>query len=460
MGSVCLCPDYLTHAETPDGSNLHDSNCLSATNDTVLALYAALDPTFITAQIRRGVLSSSIFKQIAAAMKIHCAPVRDAMVDEIVTLAEGRNTVAALRKVFECVEIMKLDIANHKIQAVRSQLWKSTVPFEISAFRQAIIDRNLLESSVTRHWIRDASTRVLRSARPDKRAQIIASQQGYVVRAINEGIMELVCAPPRTETWPPIGPRRRAARPAATTTVRDSTMPESLQYDTVRIENHKQETRELAFVHLLLTSFRAAFEAENLGANKAVIDAAMSSAKSEIDSALDEGAVAFAPDSDSPSDVALRLACIVCPASSANDPSTVVNVNKVRGWADVFDQHATPSTAQSSTFLSILQCVRKIMVQLLDGRLLAVLDFNSLNTNYASARRDLQGLPTATDIRVGNQALLAAWTEEVEAKLEREGMTPLKTSLLELSARMARFARYHHGVFKNVYAGKGMLTGR
>lgn len=57
---------------------------LSNPSPTLPELCPALDPDLLTIQIRRGVLGLSLLQVMAEAMKAHCAPVRDAMVDDTV----------------------------------------------------------------------------------------------------------------------------------------------------------------------------------------------------------------------------------------------------------------------------------------------------------------------------------------------------------------------------------------
>lgn len=79
------------------------------THALVPELYAALDSWYILNQARHHSFDVSIFQKLGAAMKVHCAPVRDKMVDAMVTLAmvDGKIT-EALQACFDCVEVMKL----------------------------------------------------------------------------------------------------------------------------------------------------------------------------------------------------------------------------------------------------------------------------------------------------------------------------------------------------------------
>lgn len=90
------------------------TNCTVA-HPMVPHLLSVLDPEHLTLQVRRGADCTAMFELLGEAMKLHCAPVRDSIVDAMIQLArEGcsrRNSdsmAAALAKSFDCLEIMKL----------------------------------------------------------------------------------------------------------------------------------------------------------------------------------------------------------------------------------------------------------------------------------------------------------------------------------------------------------------
>ena len=107
MGSTTPCPNHFAHSFSREALEAHEATCPTVTHALVPELYSALDPEFITTQIRRGVFGTEIFQMLGEAMKVHCAPVRDRMVDDMVTTSSTDVTLA-LRKCFDCVEVMKL----------------------------------------------------------------------------------------------------------------------------------------------------------------------------------------------------------------------------------------------------------------------------------------------------------------------------------------------------------------
>lgn len=87
------------------------SSSISISRDQVLEV---LDPAFLSQQIHRGVLDvGSLAVFLGRVLKLHCAPMRDAMVDEMVKACESGvdgqgDIVTGLRLCFEILELMKL----------------------------------------------------------------------------------------------------------------------------------------------------------------------------------------------------------------------------------------------------------------------------------------------------------------------------------------------------------------
>jgi hypothetical protein len=110
MASTTPCTTHYQHPLDPTKSHRHTSRCPPLTTHVLVpGLYAALDPDFILSQVRHGQFNTDLFKKLGAAMKVHCAPIRDRMVDEMVKLAtEDGMITEGLQRCFDCVEVMKL----------------------------------------------------------------------------------------------------------------------------------------------------------------------------------------------------------------------------------------------------------------------------------------------------------------------------------------------------------------
>lgn len=119
MGSTTPCASHFAHSFSREALAAHEATCPTVTHALVPELYSALDPEFITVQVRRKVFSYSLFNILGEAMKVHCAPVRDALVNDMVETAFRGDIAGSLRKCFDCVEIMKL--VSHAFSSVLIQ---------------------------------------------------------------------------------------------------------------------------------------------------------------------------------------------------------------------------------------------------------------------------------------------------------------------------------------------------
>ena len=113
MGSTTPCPDHFAHSFSREALEAHEVECPTVTHALVPQLYEALDPEFITRRARRASFEPAVFNMLGEAMKVHCAPIRDGMIDDMVRTAVGDDRatgdiVSGLRKCFDCVEVMKL----------------------------------------------------------------------------------------------------------------------------------------------------------------------------------------------------------------------------------------------------------------------------------------------------------------------------------------------------------------
>lgn len=266
MGSTTPCPSHFAHSFSYEALIAHERTCPTITHALVPELCKALNSETITRGARRGFFDPKLFKMLGDAMKVHCAPIRDKMVDDMVAtaLGDGRagNVVEGLRKCFDCVEAMKLvccivpyldlllsvadhqDIANHQVHALRPQLWKAAPEHEHASFRRLLDRTNVtLEESLTHSWIRSASQHVLVQTAPPKRTHLIGNcpcgdRTELVVRSVSRGFMQLVFHHwPVQPTWPPVSHKRMLAMNAfMVPESADKLLPESIRMDARRIK--------------------------------------------------------------------------------------------------------------------------------------------------------------------------------------------------------------------------------
>lgn len=223
------------------------------TRTVVWNLLDALDPGTIVTEIRNGAFNMDLFAEIGRAMKMHCAPIRDAMVDGMVQLSVNGDIGGALRRCFECAEAMKVvsshlvslqlafltlqDIVNHQIYGLRSWLWRNAPYYERMSFERYLAAAGVhLQQSATRDWLYSASQRVLAKCSaaeiPHLEGRCACNSRAELVcRSIAEGLCTLVFA-----EW--TGKDKCAWKIATSDTSADPAaypIPESFRMDTTRI---------------------------------------------------------------------------------------------------------------------------------------------------------------------------------------------------------------------------------
>lgn len=109
-------------------------------------VFEIMDIDLLLQQLRKGVVDFvSLSNWLASVFKANCAPMRDFWVDEMqqkFVEAHGENSISklveGLRLVFNILEAMKLDVANHQIRVYRPILVENAVEFERDYFNQMI----------------------------------------------------------------------------------------------------------------------------------------------------------------------------------------------------------------------------------------------------------------------------------------------------------------------------------
>ncbi|KAI9870910.1 MAG: hypothetical protein M1830_003637, partial [Pleopsidium flavum] len=103
------------------------------------------DVRFLMQQIQRGCFDfKSLSVWLAQILKRHCAPMRDAMVDDMVKHInlgadnDAEVLVDGLKDLFGILEAMKLDVANHQIRSLRPLLIQDTITFQQNYFLRKI----------------------------------------------------------------------------------------------------------------------------------------------------------------------------------------------------------------------------------------------------------------------------------------------------------------------------------
>ncbi|KAF9436236.1 hypothetical protein BGZ76_004524 [Entomortierella beljakovae] len=121
-------------------------------------LISTLDPELLIQELDHGVLDvHTLFRFLGDSLKVHCAPMRDALVESMVTIVvDSDEIVRGIRMCFEILEWMKLDIANHQLRSLRPWLLDNSVDFEQKYFRDLLFRGGTIhraEEWFKRSWI-------------------------------------------------------------------------------------------------------------------------------------------------------------------------------------------------------------------------------------------------------------------------------------------------------------------
>ena len=491
MGSTTPCPDPFAHLEA------HDATCPTLTHALIPELYTALDPEFLTIQVRRQVFPMTIFDMVGEAMKVHCAPIRDAMIEDMVQTAKGGNAAQALRQCFACAEVMKLvslshvfgltsqDIANHQVHTLRPHLWKTAVKDELAAFSHHLAGTPLL-TSLTRTWIREASMRVLSAAPPRDRATLLSTRTELVFRSLAEGFVDLVLANFAC-SWPPIVHSRlhgaASVQLAEGTETGNVVLPESLKMDSRRIKNFNADAIDLAILHEIMVMARKLWE-RNLP-NSSVQDMAsyMKSVREDIEAGIMEAGGALraslfsGPDASS---LALKLVTRIYKSKlgDSGPGPTIFPPHKLKRMmkdAMALDQYLyIVIRPESPTYNLAFGRVRQALSTILTNNLLVEL-FDPTSTLYESLQHarmspdisepltqlSLVDLPKNPGLLI-RERLAAVKSQHREAELDllsELGLLDLEDEVLGLVKNMKRIAGFNLRCFVGVYGEKGMVVG-
>ena len=119
-----------------------------------------LDVDLLIQQIDNGVCDLvDLANWLGKVLKIHCAPMRDGLVDKMrkaitkgAQQADQKLMVSGLRQLLNLLEAMKLDVANHQIRHMRPLLVADTINFE-KRYNDHRIGLGKLNPEVPRLWL-------------------------------------------------------------------------------------------------------------------------------------------------------------------------------------------------------------------------------------------------------------------------------------------------------------------
>ncbi|KAI6129810.1 T-complex protein 11-domain-containing protein [Pisolithus croceorrhizus] len=231
-------------------------------------LRSVFDPDLIQQELKHDLFDpSGLFVVIGQTLKSHCAPMRDRAVDAMVEVAKkcapgGGGTkadaVKAVRMCLDILELMKLDIANHQLQALRPCLVDTSGQYELKAFKGRKGQGSSLD--ITRKWMESSHRRLLASpilTHPsipsgsfDYR-NLTQTQKTYI--SVLKGLTDLVFDPPPTPA-PQCSSGSTVVAPSAMCPL--PLYPETTYLDSARLLVLATDAADTAAMYMFLLLYR------------------------------------------------------------------------------------------------------------------------------------------------------------------------------------------------------------
>ncbi|CAE6412517.1 hypothetical protein ACGC1H_005467 [Rhizoctonia solani] len=378
---------------------------------------ASADPTLIAQELRHGVFDSrGVFKNLGSVLKQHCAPMRDRAVEMMVAVAaRPGGGVRAVRMCFEILELMKLDIANHQLQALRPYLFETAIDFELKTFQERH-ERGLLTLTTTQEWLRKAHSTF--------------SSPPPTMQLLSNALTSLIFSPPATVSTPP---------PPTTTPLSQRLphiapppgYPETLYLDHGRLAGLTADAADLGVLYAVLMLFRQLVYSG--GRKVSLEDSVVDRVKREI---WEVGPV--------------RLGLCF----SGRKPGDDEEWEKWRsGMRDVVLQVAVRAEqVRSGTCFSSSKTPA-----LPDSKMLAMLE-SWTETNLrpdAALAKLFKGRLTKAVEQVVNSSRKK---QDDEKEVVAAGLEPLMPEIRHLGERIAKLASFHGRVYRGLYEAEGFLA--
>lgn len=391
-----------------------------------------LDPELIAQELKHQVLNvGSLVQFIGETLKMHCAPMRDEVVDRMVqTVCHEGNVVKGLRMCFEILEYMKLDIANHQLRTLRPYLLDTAVEFEQKYFADQL-ERKVISFHRTISWLVRSWNKVhMNPAISNKGLQA----------AFSDGLLGLVT---RGQSL--------------------CSLPESFHLDQYRLLTFHNDFTDLVTLALLLLLYR------QLAGAKVTNDETIE-IKREIWALLDDetsrrsGPATSIPGRHSPS--ASRSTWSI---SMQNVVMQIVRRAKTRGRASTYiptsadmslvtswmDRHLNPDSGlfklvQSRLVTHLESMLHSTGVQVIDkyttgyGMPCSVIAAGGAAQPVLSSVRDAATAPTPCAPSSPSSSLDMA-------KLDAHGLLPLAGEIKVLGERIRKLGNFHFSVFGGWY---------
>ncbi|KAL1920248.1 uncharacterized protein VTP21DRAFT_1394 [Calcarisporiella thermophila] len=192
--------------------------CVLPTTDQEYSVLVqeVLDPQLVVQQLEHGVFDArSITTFMARLLKLHCAPIRDELLERMVKAVEAGEWICGLSMCFEILEWMRLDIANHQLRTLRPYLVESAVEFERQFFTGQL-QASAARLTRTELWLHDLVE--LSGGMYDSKT---------LTRVFNEYLISLISTSPENVTKP---------------------LPETFAFDQQRLASYHSDFEDLAFL--------------------------------------------------------------------------------------------------------------------------------------------------------------------------------------------------------------------
>ncbi|KAJ1558896.1 hypothetical protein HK096_008378 [Nowakowskiella sp. JEL0078] len=179
-----------------------------------------------------------------------CAPIRDSSIREIVakihstqvslaapTPASADHLIATIRKIFELLESMRLDLANYRLKSLRPTLAAQSIEYESNKFKQQL-EANTISLTNTNQWLQTSAHNLQEVARQRNPEGITIPENRVRFEDVyTEALLSLLFSPL------PL---------SAKTSETSIGIPETLYLDTVRLQKYQNETQAITVVAALV----------------------------------------------------------------------------------------------------------------------------------------------------------------------------------------------------------------
>ncbi|GAM38943.1 hypothetical protein TCE0_034f10087 [Talaromyces pinophilus] len=201
-----------------------------------------LDISHLMQQVHKGVLDLvSLSKWLADLLKMHCAPMRDHLADEMAaeigtgsTQADVGMLVGGLRKLFSILEMMKLDVANHQLGAYQIVLIENTIPFLHDYFSRRITAHEF-KVDETKAWYQGVQQRMPESLKDGM------NRSFYPLSILLYGLCEQLLL-----------------------SGEQAKLPEHFEFDLARLWRLRSEVQKIINVHVCWSILESLFQGLNL----------------------------------------------------------------------------------------------------------------------------------------------------------------------------------------------------